>query len=169
MKWKPLRIWDWRIKLAYVVVAYALGWPLARVVSLVIDDRGVVVNVFQIAAILFGARIFRGAGEPIDEPRAGWRMTSRPAMSRRFGKLAAAFAVLGVINIPLLYLAELVPRHYSRPPLTPWDGVEVAISAAGLGVMAFLYLRSARRLGWREPPAPELASPIHLDAAGGNG
>jgi hypothetical protein len=163
VKWKPLRIWDWRIKLVYVVVVYALGWSLARVVSLVVDDRGFVVTVFHIAAILFGARIFRGAGEPIDEPRPGWRMTSRPTMSRRLGKLAAVFAALGVVSIPLLYLAELVPRHYARPPLTPWDGIEGAISAAGLGVMAFLYLRSARRLGWREPAAPELASPTRLD------
>jgi len=168
MKWKPLRIWDWRIKLAYFVAAVALGWPLGRIASL-IEDLGVVVIAFHIAAILFGARIFRGSGEPIDEPRPGWRMTSRPTMSRRFGKLAAVFAALGVVNIPLLYLVDLIPRHYVRPPLTPWDGIQVAISAAGLGVIAFLYLRSARRLGWRERPAPEVAGPISLDAPGGIG
>jgi len=163
MKWKPLRIWDWRIKLVYVVAVFALGWPLARVVSLVVDDRGVAVLVFHVAAILFGARIFRGPGEQIDEPRAGWRMTSRPTMSRRFGIVAAVFAALGVINIPLLYLVQLIPTRYARHPLTPWDGVQAAIAAVELGAIAFLYLRSARRLGWREAPAADIAAPIPLD------
>jgi hypothetical protein len=159
VKWKPLRIWDWRIKLVYVVAAYGAGWALVPVWSL-LGVRGVFGTAFDIAAILLGARIFRGAGEQIDEPRPWWRMTSRPTMSRRFGILATVFGALLAVDIPLLYLAPGV--HHPRPR-TAWDGIEVGIGAVEFGVIAFLYLRSARRLGWREAPAPEIARPIGLD------
>ena len=161
MKWKPLRIWDWRLKLVYVIVAWGLGWALVPLVRLT-HDPGVLRSAYDVAIILFGARVFRGAGEQVDAPRVSWRMTSRPTMSRRFGKVARVLAVLTVVFIPILYLSELVPREHPLRPLTPWDGITLGLSALEFAVIAFLYLRSARRLGWREAPAPKLAPPISL-------
>ena len=161
MKWKPLRIWDWRLKLLYIVLAYGLGWAVSPLTQL-IHDTGVLQGIVNLAAILLGARIFRGSGEQIDAPRAWWRMTSRPTMSRRLGILATVFGALLVVDIPLLYLARLVPRTHPVRPLTPWDGIGLGIAALQLAVIAYLYLRSARRLGWREAPAPKIAPPISL-------
>ena len=162
MKWKPLRIWDWRLKLAYVIVTWGLGWVLVPIVRLT-HDPGVLMSAYDVAIILFGARIFRGAGEQVDAPRASWRMTSRPTLSRRLGKVARVFAILIAVDIPLLYLSESMPRAHRPRPLTPWDGISLGISALELAVIAFLYLRSARRLGWREAPKAKIAAPIKID------
>lgn len=162
MKWKPLRIWDWRLKLVYAIVAWGLGWALVPLVRL-IHDPGVLRSASDVAIILLGARIFRGAGEELDSPRPTWQMTSRPTMSRRFGKIARVLAILTAIDIPLLYLNELVPRDRPRHPLTPWDGVTLGIAAVEFAVLALFYLRSARRLGWREEPKSKIAPPIKID------
>jgi hypothetical protein len=162
VKWKPLRIWDWRLKLVYVLVAYGVGWTFAPL-AVLIHDLGILVSVYQLAAILFGARIFRGSNEQVDPPRASWRMTSRPTLSRRLGILATVFGALGAVDIPLLYLARLVPSTHPVRPLTPWDGIGLGIAALQLAVIAYLYFRSARRLGWREAPAPKIARPISLE------
>lgn len=161
VKWRPLRIWDWRLKVVYVLIAYGSPWAINPLAAL-IHDPGILLSTFQLAAILFGARIFRGAGENVDAPRAPWRMTSRPTMSRRLGKLAIVFGALVAVDIPGLYLARLLPSTHPVRPLTPWDGIGLGIAALQLAAIAFLYLRSAKRLGWREAPAPKIAPPISL-------
>jgi len=84
-------------------------------------------------------------------------------MSRRFGIVATVFSALLAVDIPLLYLLQTVPGTHRLRPLTPWDGVGPGIAALQLVVIAFLYIRSARRLGWRDAPVPKLASPIPYD------
>lgn len=61
-----------------------------------------------------------------------------------------------------LYLARLVPSSHHVRPLAPWDGIGLGIAAVQLAAIAFLYLRSARRLGWREAPARTVVPPTPL-------
>ena len=145
-----LRIVRWQLKLAYVVGAYALGlamyWSLrlAGVPWLVVGLIGFGVD---LAAILLGARIFRGKGEPIEPPRARWRMTARPLLSRVLGILfvvASAFVASGLV-LDALGVTVAVDA--------PFGAETIAIGVTSVveyGVIGALYLRSAvllRRLG----------------------
>jgi hypothetical protein len=136
-----VRIWDWRLKLVYVLVAYGLGWALAPALDLV-DDHGLLSAAINLAVVLIGARIFRGDAESIGQPRAWWRMTSRPRLSRFLGGLSIAFAVLVVLALVLPILVGL-PHDHIRPSNDPTSQI---ILIANLGAFGFLYLNSAVRL-----------------------
>ena len=107
---------------------------------------------FDLAAILLGARVFRGRGEAIDPPRPWWRMTARPTLSRRLGIL---FLVLTVWTAVGTILATIgVP---SPGPMVA-DGAAVVAGLIGVlefGVIAALYLNSAVRLKRLDVPAKD--------------
>ncbi len=139
-----LRIVRWELKLAYVVGAYAIGlaiyWSL-RLIGLPYGVVGLVGVGVDLAAILLGARIFRGRGEPIEPPRERWRMTARPRLSTVLGVVFvvnSAFMVLGLVLAALGVSVE------------PSDAAErivgSAIGAVEYALIAALYLRSAARL-----------------------
>jgi hypothetical protein len=96
----PFRITTAQAKVGYVVAATVIGILL----SLLLFAFGLPdVVVPMIAAIGFvlmvgiGVRVFRGEDEPVEPPRAWWRMTARPFAGFL---LAAYFVVDGVIARP---------------------------------------------------------------------
>lgn len=139
-----LRIVRWQLKLAYVVGAYAIGlaihWSLrlTGVPWLVVGLIGFGVD---LAAILLGARIFRGKGEPIEPPRAPWRMTARPRLSRVLGILFVVFSAMLVLGLVLAALGVT-----AQAPDTAETIVGSVIGLVEYGLIGALYLRSAVRL-----------------------
>ncbi|WP_448809134.1 hypothetical protein [Agromyces bauzanensis] len=140
-----LRITRWELKLFYVLGVLLAGFLLAAAMRAIgVPDLAVSIAgaVIDLALLLLGARIFRGRGEPVDPPRAWWRMTARPKLSRWLGGI---FLVLA-ISIPISALLG-----------TPADraAVDIPITIIGtleFAVLAGLYLNSAIRL--RRLPVP---------------
>lgn len=135
-----VRIVRWPFKLIYVVVVWlGLRYGVSRLLSvgsveIVLAD--ILRSALELAVILYGARIFRGPGEPVEPPRPLWRMTTRSSTSFTVGIL---FIVLNVLSLPgLIY--GLALNH--RPELL----VAGAISVLALVVVIWLYLRSGIRL-----------------------
>jgi len=139
-----LRIVRWELKLAYVIGAYAISvaiyWSL-RLIGLpylVVALVGVGVD---LAAILLGARVFRGRGEPVGPPRERWRMTARPRLSTVLGIVFVVSSAFMVLGLALAVLGVSVE---------PSDAAETivggAIGAVEYGLIGALYLRSAIRL-----------------------
>jgi len=52
----------------------------------------------QVAFVVVGVRTFRGEGEPIDPPRAWWRMTARPPAGFALGALFLVQAAVSTIT-----------------------------------------------------------------------
>lgn len=147
-----LRITHWGWKLAYVVAAYVLPMPGPVSTAIGMSDGwfAVISAVWTIAAVLYGARIFRGRGEPVAPARPWWQMTARPKLSRNLGlvfAVATAYSLLGLT----LQLAGI-----SEPTAST---VAVIFTVIEFGALAFLYLNSAVRLrragvGSTEPARP---------------
>lgn len=142
-----LRIVRWELKLLYVAAAYGILYPIrallfaAGVVPFLVSLVDAVVT---IGLFLLGARVFRGAGEPVAPPRAWWRMTAWPVLSRNLG-IIFAFGALSVI-VYAVRLAQTDVAWYSL--------VDTIISIVPIAVIAFLYLNSAvrmKRLGISKP------------------
>lgn len=143
---RDIRIIRWQLKLAYVVGAIVGTIALAALLRALGAAETLVwltTSVFNIAALLLGARLFRGRGEAIEPPRPWWRMTARPTLSRRLGILFAVICALGAVATVLTAAGV-----YARSP-----GVSVSQAAIGSAIsvleqaaFAFFYLNSAVRL-----------------------
>jgi hypothetical protein len=146
---RELRIVRWELKLLYVIGVFVVGYVVAALLRAVgADDPALFTGlVTDTAGVLVGARIFRVREEPLQPPRAWWRMTGRPTLSRRLGILFTVFAAFWLIG--------LVGVAVGLRPSTP---VEVAVSVTmvlQLGLFAWLYFNSAirlRRAGVTTPP-----------------
>src|SRR5215207_2833323 len=141
-----LRIVRWELKLLYVVGAIVIGWPISAVLSAVGATPlvvSIVNTVVGMAAFLLGARIFRGRGEPVQPPRAWWRMTARPTLSRRLGIF---FVVLFLIAVAGIIFTVLGVEGYSRSTGGVDLTVEYLLSSLQYAVITYLYLNSAARL-----------------------
>jgi hypothetical protein len=143
-----LRIRRWPFKLLYVVLAYGVVFAVARLFALWADAwlAAEFVNLaFYTGAFLYGARIFRGSNEDIAAPRASWRMTARRPLSKRLGVLFAVLAGFGLayltVGIFRLAGADLGHLNYLGESV-----VTFAFTTVQYGILAFLYLRSARHL-----------------------
>ena len=143
-----LRIRRWPFKLLYIVAAYVVVFVVARLFALLDGAAPIaqlVNSVLDVGAFLYGARIFRGSNEDVVAPRALWRMTARRPMSKRLGVLFTVVAGLVLVylvaGIFRLAGADLGHFNYLGPGV-----VTFAFSAAVYGILAFLYLRSARHL-----------------------
>lgn len=139
------RITTWWGKAIYVigtvfVVPRAFAW-----VSLFRGIPGLIFLVISLlypfAILLFGARIFRGKGEPIEARRPWWQMTARQKLSRRLGIF---FAVLTALSLGVLIFSI---SH----PITRVSLLDVLLWILFAGLPCFLYLNSAVRL----PPDPK--------------
>ena len=134
-----LRIVRWQFKLVYAVGAYfavfAIGSLIGAVGAVGAPEFVVVPLTFvlDLAAVLLGARIFRGSGEAVEPARAWWRMTARPPLSRNLGVILLVFTVMSVISLAFQFGAGEGRAI----------GVVASIQAA---VFAALYLNSAIRL-----------------------
>lgn len=138
-----VRIRRWELKLAYVVVALLGAFVIANILSAAgLPDLLVpfIVTVFDFAAILYGARVFRGQGEPIEPPRAWWRMTARPRLSWVLGTTFIVYSLL-------LALGQMLDTlGVTGRPFTPdWIVINL-LGIAEFAAFGALYLNSAIRL-----------------------
>ncbi|KRC60638.1 hypothetical protein ASE14_06505 [Agromyces sp. Root81] len=149
------RIVRWELKVLYIVVAWIVGFAIADLLRAL----GAPVVVIEAVALLttFGpfalaVRIFRGQGEAIDPPRAWWRMTAWPTLSRRLGILFGALAASTLIG---LVLEAAGVTATSVPLAMPvWIG-----STLQYAVLAFFYLNSAVRMARVGIAKPERLRP----------
>jgi SnoaL-like domain len=143
-----LRIRRWPFKVLYVVAAYTVVFVLARLFEL-LDGAGLIADlvnfVLDVGAFLYGARIFRGSNEDIAAPRALWRMTARRPMSKRLGVVFTVLAGLGLAYL-IAGISQLAGADLGQFNYLGRSVVSMAFSAAVYGILAFLYLRSARHL-----------------------
>ncbi len=127
-------------KITYVVGVYALLFVLnifvfMRLVNPTIDV--VIVAILNIAYVAVGVRIFRGATENREDPRAWWRATARPAAGFWIGAGLAVGA-----GISLLGALASKPENSFVP----------AVSCVVYGAMAVFYLHSSYRLRMLDQP-----------------
>lgn len=157
-----VRIVRWQLKLVYVVGAIVVIFAIAalfRAVDLPEIAVLLIGTLLDFAALLYGARVFRGRGEAIEPQRPWWRMTARPTLSRRLGILFLILALVGLID-PML-------RAFGVPPMqSTVDGGVLALTSILVVLensgFAVLYLNSAvrlRRLGM-PPKEPKSVPPI---------
>ena len=156
----PWRIVRWQYKLLYVIVAEAAGFGITRLGYLLLPSQIAVLIVLcvDVAIYLVGARIFRGTSEDLLTPRAWWRMTSKPTLSRRLGTLFAVVAGIQLIGLALVAIPFPSRQHVVKP-----NYVGLAEAAIETAILAFLYLNSAVRLKNQSDAAPAETRPIDLD------
>jgi hypothetical protein len=143
-----LRILSWPFKLVYGVVAFGVSVGLLRLLAL-LHVGGIVTNVLSLilltGAFVYGARVFRGRNEDVAAPRAWWQMTARRPLSKRLGVLFTVLASLELIGV-LLGILSLAGVAVGRRGATDDNTVPIAFATVQLGILAFLYLKSARHL-----------------------
>jgi hypothetical protein len=84
-----------RITTSSAKVTFVLVWAVGGLMlNVLLGALGIPVLSHNLIALAFtagmmtvGVRTFRGAGEPVDPPRAWWRATGRPASSLGIGLL----------------------------------------------------------------------------------
>lgn len=149
-----VRIVRWEFKALYVVGVILLGWVIAGLLRAVgAAEIGVVLisAVIDFGVLLLGARIFRGRGEAVEPPRAWWRMTARPTLSRRLGIL---FVVLSLFNVA----AVVFTATGVYAPVPELGGADVFVYSFGIleyAAIGYLYLNSAIRLKRLGAPAKD--------------
>ncbi|TFB84112.1 hypothetical protein E3O44_16670 [Cryobacterium algoricola] len=134
-----IRLRKTRWKVAYILVGViALAAIEIAIQPLMILNpmSAVVANSLTVLLYFGGVRSFRGVGEPIEPPRAWWRMTSRPRAGYIIGSLLVLSSANGVL-VAMTGPPELI--------------LNVAISVAVDASLAFLYFRSSTRLR-KAPP-----------------
>ena len=156
-RWERLlehRIVRWELKFFYVVGAWIAGY---LIIALFEEMRlsalgNIIETMVTVAAILYGARVFRGRDEPVVPRRPWWKMTARRPLSRALGILS----LLGLgSSIAMLVLAALGSDTYQDvlERVSPIAGIFSVVFYAAL---AYLYLNSAARLG---APPPRIREP----------
>ncbi|MBK4347247.1 hypothetical protein [Lacisediminihabitans changchengi] len=139
MTFRPWRIVTWQYKLLYIVVAAFFWLGLVSSVSL-LKPTVILLDVLALVVFAFvyfwAVRTFRGTNEDYFAPRAWWRMTAKPTLSRSLGVIAAVLGVLAALGLlgGLLGLTTLS------------DPVGQVLVVAACAALAYLYLTSARRL-----------------------
>ena len=92
MRTKPFRILGAQAKVGYVVgavVIEVLGMLLLAALGVPESLAPFIGSLWFLAIVVVGVRVFRGPDEPVEPPRAWWRMTARPFA----GFLLAAYFV----------------------------------------------------------------------------
>ena len=150
-----LRIVRTRYKLLYFVVWLGLSLLLGKWVYPVMPEvlRVIIGNLVYIAFVVVALRSFRGASEPVEPPRAWWRMTG----TVRSGiVLAVLLFLLNAISIP-----GIIGR---TPTQTPVGFVDLVLSGIENLALVVLYINSAARLHGSPDPvaqkAVRLAGPL---------
>lgn len=147
----------WELKLLYVIGVIAVGYAIAALLRLVgasdlANFTGLIVDT---TGVLYGARVFRARGEPVRPPRAWWRMTGWPTLSRSLGILFTVLATIALIS--------LLQGILGATPSTPLDLAAAAAFLIEMAFFAWLYLNSTarlRRAGITAPP--KFPKPVKL-------
>ena len=95
-----IRLRKTRWKVAYIligVIALAAIEIAIRPFMFPNPMYAVVANLLTVLLYFGGVRSFRGVGEPIEPPRAWWRMTSRPRAGYIIGSLLVLSSANGVL------------------------------------------------------------------------
>jgi hypothetical protein len=95
-----IRLRKTRWKVAYILIGVISLAAIEIVIQpLMISNpmSAVVAKSLTVLLYLGGARSFRGLGEPIEPPRAWWRMTSRPRAGYIIGSLLVLSSANGVV------------------------------------------------------------------------
>jgi len=157
-----LRITKWYFKLLYIVIASLIGLGIHRAL-LAIGGADLLVAIFDLpvtlAQYLLGARLFRGRGEPIDPPRAWWRMTARAPLSWVIGIVA----ILGTIDVPLTFIRAAGGNAHAIAQIGTTVIADFISNGLSIAIVAFLYLNSAIRLRKLPKPEREQGFPAHVD------
>jgi len=155
------RIVRWEFKVLYIAIAWIAGVVIVNAL-VALGVPPLIVNLVNLLtlAVSFGlaVRIFRGQDEPVDPPRAWWRMTAWPTLSRRLGVLFVVVAAMGVFSVAILLVGPDSPRLGGAPALGTTIGGTLESA-----VLAYLYLNSAvrmKRLGIAKPE--QLPKPVRL-------
>jgi hypothetical protein len=141
-----IRIVGWLRKLIYAIVAYGVIFAIAWVLrGAGVDVAAASVStILNLAAVLYGARVFRTPDEPRSPARPTWQMTARPMLSHRVGVL---FAIGAALEIPGIVLAAV---GYGSSHAATNSIVSDSLSLLVNAFLAVLYLRSARHLSRRD-------------------
>ncbi len=147
----PLRIVRARFKLLYFVVWVGLSLLLGRWVYPLMPEvlKLVIGNLVYIALVVLALRSFRGASEPVEPPRAWWRMT---------GTVRS-----GIVLAVLLFMASAIsiPGIIGRTPApTPVGFVDLVLSGIENLALVVPYINSAARL--HRSPDPVAQKPVTL-------
>jgi hypothetical protein len=149
------RIVRWELKVLYIVVAWIVGYALADLLRRLDTAEvgiGIVSLLFDLAAFAFAVRIFRGQGEPIDPPRAWWRMTGWRPLSRRLGILFGAATAIALVCFVGEMTGAVEPTAIGA---FSWLGLTLQY-----GVLTVLYLNSAAHMTRLGIVKPERLRPI---------
>jgi hypothetical protein len=121
-------------KITYIVGVFALIlllniFLIARLVNPTFDV--LIIAILNVAYVIVGVRIFRGAGENRTDPRPWWRATARPAAGFWIGALLAVLAFISGVG-----------AFASNPE----DAFIPAIACLSYALLAVFYLHSSVRL-----------------------
>jgi len=145
----PLRIVRTRYKLLYFVAWVGVSLLFARWVWPFLPDvlGAVMAHLIFIALVFVAVRSFRGASEPVEPPRAWWRMTGTVRSSVVLAVLAFLSGGIGLLP-------------FSTHASTPVGFVSGEIGNVVDLALAALYLNSAIRL--HRSPDPAAQKPVAL-------
>jgi len=121
-------------KITYIVGAFVLilllnVFLIARFVNPTFDV--LIVAVLNVAYVIVGVRIFRGAGENRTDPRPWWRATARPAAGFWIGALLGVLAFISAVGA---FASD------------PEDAIVPTVACLCYAVLAVFYLNSSVRL-----------------------
>ena len=147
----PLRIVRTRFKLLYFAGYLVVGVLLTRLFYPFVPDLvGLVVgHLLFLALVVIAVRSFRGSREPVERPRAWWRMTGTV-------RSAVVLAVVFLLSTVIGSADLAIPRR----PISLGNAVSDVVNILESLALALLYINSAVRL--HRSPDPAEAAPVTL-------
>jgi hypothetical protein len=126
-------------KIVYGVFGLIGTTLLAVPAALLAGGAGTAVAALLVLALIgVGARLFRGAGEPVEPPRAWWRFTAAPTAGFA---IAGVFAIQALATVVSAWFAGIAGSRDAPEP--SGTGAAAGVVAA---VIAVAYLHSSLRL-----------------------
>jgi hypothetical protein len=159
-----IRITRWYLKLAFVVAAWLVGFPFIALFNAMNAPSwvgNIADSLLTIGAVVLGARLFRGRGEPVEPRRPWWKFTAWPRLSRVLGIVFACV----VVSILISFIAAALGVERAIQSIERITVPDNIVNGVFYSILAFLYLNSASRMKGMVPPGrePKLKQRIKLD------